>query len=69
MNEEIIIGRKWIMDFFGIRTWRTVQNWKTRGRIGILRHMPNGKPFMLRSEAISFLTIYDNLRRREKGGK
>jgi len=69
MNDEIVIGRKRIMAFFRLKSWRTVQNWKAKKRI-ILRHMPNGKPFIICFEAVEFLIAYDDiLKGREKGGK
>lgn len=67
MSDELIIGRKRIMDFYGIKSWRTIQNWEKKN-ISMIRHMPTGKPFILSFEAIRFLVAYDSLGRKEQKG-
>lgn len=70
MGGEIIRGRKAIMAFYGV-SWRTIQNWKRKGEIGILRQALNGKPFILKGEALRYLVLCDDARRkqRKKGRK
>ena len=64
MGGEIIRGRKAIMAFYGVSSWRTVQHWKAKGEIEILRYSLSGKPFILRNEAIRFLVLCDDARRK-----
>lgn len=65
MIDGFIIGRSQIMEFYGIKSWRTFQRWKKNDAV-IVRYMPNGKPFILVSEAVSFFLKYDALVRKRK---
>ncbi len=70
MGGEIIRGRRSIMAFYDV-SWRTIQNWKAKGDLEILRYSLSGKPFILRNEAMRFLVLCDDARRkrRERGRK
>jgi len=47
--------------------WQTVRSW--RDRFGFpIRYLPNGQPYILRSEAITWAITYDN-RRKERIAK
>jgi hypothetical protein len=63
--EGFIIGRRRIMEFYGIKSWRTIQRWK-KNYSGVMRYMPNGKPFILESEAKLFFLKYDEFMRKRK---
>lgn len=68
MGGEIIRGRRAIMAFYDV-SWRTIQNWKRKGEIGILRQALNGKPFILKGEALRYLVLCDDSRRGRKIGR
>ena len=69
MGGEIIRGRRAIMAFYGVKTWRTIQNWKAKSHIGILRQALNGKPFILKGEALRYFVLCDDAIRRRKIGR
>jgi hypothetical protein len=65
MEFNLINGRKEILAFFkekyGITDWQTVRRWRKRFTFPI-RYYPNGKPYLIPSEAIQWAINYDNLR-------
>ena len=64
MDEIIITGRRRIMAFMGVKSWRTVQRWRRKSpgfRKLLRRNHINGKPFVLSLEILEFLTIYDDM--------
>lgn len=68
LSNELVIGRRRIMDFFGVKSWRTIVRWKQYNAI-ILRATPSGKPFILASESVHFLVKYDELRTKAAGNE
>lgn len=66
LSNDLVIGRRRIMAFFGVKSWRTIVRWK-RYNCVILRTTPSGKPFILASESVHFLVKYDELRTKAAG--
>lgn len=65
---DIAIGRKEIMKLLHVGSWRTVQMWKNtdEGFAKIFRRAPNGKPFMVVSEAVGWFIDYDKITRQKR---
>jgi hypothetical protein len=50
-DDDFIQGRKKIMEFLGVKSWRTVRRWKKRyGLDGLIMQLPNGRPVLMKSE-------------------
>lgn len=64
-------GRKEIVAYchevFGITSWQTVRAWIKLFSFPV-RHLPNGKPFLIHSEAFDWAIKYDNIKRTKKTG-
>ena len=65
---DIAIGRKESMKTLHVASWRTIQVWKKTdaGFNKILRRAPNGKPFIVISEAIGWFIDYDKITRKKR---
>jgi hypothetical protein len=50
-DPEFVKGRKEIMQFLGVKSWRTVRRWKKRyGLDRLILSLPNGRPVLMKSE-------------------
>jgi hypothetical protein len=66
-DDEIVQGRKAIMKFLGVKSWRTVRRWKKRyGLDNLILEHPNGRPFLLRCEIKQWLVLYNRILQEEK---
>jgi hypothetical protein len=49
-DDDFVQGRKRIMEFLGVKSWRTVRRWKKRyGLDGLIMQLPNGQPVLMKS--------------------
>lgn len=60
-RDEIVAYCK---EAFGISSWQSVRIWKRRWSFPI-RHLPNGKPFLIFHEAQRWAIRFDELRKAE----
>ncbi len=76
MSDEVFVrGRKSIIEFFQKTfdfkqtkdPWQTIRDWKRRFGFPI-RYLPNGQPYLIPSEAITWAITYDD-RRKKKSSK
>ena len=59
-DDEMIQSRRAIMNFLGVKSWRTVRRWKERYRLDkLIMTLPNGRPFLLRSEVKLWLYYFN----------
>lgn len=58
---DMYIGRKEILSALHVTEWKTIRNWKKNYSLP-MRHMPNGKPWILASEVREWLLAYERLR-------
>ena len=67
-DKDLASGREEILDFckkeFSIHSWQTIRYWKKEYMFPI-RYLPNGKPFLVVSEAIIWAVKYDDLRKQK----
>jgi hypothetical protein len=61
MTIEWCVGRKDILKFLGFEDWGAVRFLKNEGLP--LRHLPNGKPVIIKYEATEWLIAYDDLKK------
>ena len=61
---EIAIGRKEIMKALHVLDWGTVRSWRAFGLP--LRRLPNGKPMIVKTEAITWMIQYDELKKKQR---
>ncbi len=66
-DDEMVVGRKAIVDFLGVKSWRTVRRWKKRYRMRkLIMQLPNGRPFLLKSEVRLFLLAFNQYLREHR---
>lgn len=61
-REEIVAYCK---QTFGITSWQSVRAWRRKWSFPV-RYLPNGKPFLVHSEAQNWAIWFDDLQREEK---
>lgn len=61
---DVAFGRKEIMRAMHCRDWGTIRNWKQYGLP--IRYLPNGRAFMLISEARIWMVEFDKLKKQEQ---
>ena len=64
-EREVIRGRKALMAFFGVRSWKTMRRYRDKYRMPFLTG-PNGRPWALRCELIRYLIILNELLEKER---
>ena len=59
-DNPFLRGRKEIMRFLKIKSWRTIQKYRKRKSLPILRWI-NGQPMMLKIDAVTFLIKFNEI--------
>ena len=59
-GREMLRGRRQIMEFLGVRSWRTVRRYRDVYHLPILC-MPSGRPVALRSMLIQYIVELNKL--------
>ncbi len=70
LDDEIEEGRKTIMNFLGVKSWRTVRRRKKNYGLGkLMMILPNGIPFLLKCKLKLWLHYFNQALRgnRKKG--
>lgn len=64
---EWIVGRDEILKYcaekLGFHSWQSVRYWRKKYKLPI-RYLPNGKPFFITHEIITWSVKYDELRQK-----
>ena len=72
MNDTWITGTDDIVNFckeyFGPTSWKTLRDWKKKYKFPI-RYFPNGRPYLIQSEAQIWAVTFDNLKKENMAKK
>jgi hypothetical protein len=61
-DDEMVQGRRAIMEFLGVKSWRTVRRWKKTYRLDkLIMKLANGRPFLLRCEIKQWLLLFNKI--------
>lgn len=59
-NWEILKGRKEIMAFLKVKSWRTIQRYRKIHHLPILEWV-NGRPMALKTDLIRYLIVFNEI--------
>lgn len=63
-NDDFLRGRKEIMSYLKIKSWKTIKKYRKLGMLPIMRWV-NGRPIALKSELIFFVRRFNELMEKE----
>lgn len=60
-DDDFVKGRKEIMRFLGVKSWRTVRRWKKQYLRKLVFTLPNGRPVIMKSEIKAWFFRFNEL--------